>query len=226
MSFKKAWGIPILTLDNYQELKNDPGLQPWGHANPVIDLDKYKELDLSDEQRGELRFAAKTEVVSLLNPKGGIFRGFRTVMKSWATTFCLLPGDYIVIVAEWKHGAEVLTLVPPSGVPSKIDEGSMDNCARREFVEESGIALERVMPLTPNGLPIASRGLTTRFHPYLGIPKMPLKIGPSKLDQNEHLKLFLVPLQDWIAMIHAGMTNEECAVSVTYLALERLGRLK
>ncbi|MEK7631838.1 MAG: hypothetical protein AAB445_03155 [Patescibacteria group bacterium] len=192
----------------------------------LMSFAEYACGELSETERADLRFVPPIEVVQLNKPDGGDFAGFRTRTKNWATTFCLLPDDYVVIVAEWKHGAEEITLVPPSGVPSKIDHGSMDACAKREFEEESGILLEKVVPLAGlNGLPIASRNLTTRFYPFLGIPKLPINPGPSKLDQNEYLKMVLISLPEWLKLINSGETNEECSVSVTYLALQDLGRL-
>ncbi len=226
--FEKKWGIPIVTMHTLQLLQRDPSLQAWHMLTPVENFDTYRTRELTKEQRSELRFAPPIEVVTLQNPNGGLFRGFRTRLNDWATTFVLVNDagvDYVVAVAEWKHGAATFTLVPPSGVPSKADNGDMAACAKREFVEESGIELESVVRLVSSGLPIATRSLTTRYYPFIGFPKMPIVVGPSKLDANEHLKLVLIPLSDWLKMVVGGHTQEECAVSITFLALNYLGRL-
>lgn len=220
------WGIPILTADTVYPYVESVGIKPWPVLERPIDLAMYVASHLTDSQRSELRFAPKAEVVTLQDPKGNPYRGFRTVMKDWSTTFCLLPGDLVVLVAEWKHGANVISLVPPSGVPSKKDNGSMENCAKREFEEETGIALKDVSALCgPDGLPIASRGLTTRFFPFLGRTFEDITVGPSSLDEKEALQLLLMPLNEWLKLIESGRVFEECAVSITYLALRRLGHL-
>ncbi|MEK7569931.1 MAG: NUDIX domain-containing protein [Patescibacteria group bacterium] len=226
-SIKTQWGIPILTADAVYEYLEQVGIRSWPELEPPADLATYIASPLTDEQRTELRYAPKAEVVTHRDPKGNPFRGFRTVMKNWATTFCLLPGDYVVLVAEWKHGANVISLVPPSGVPSKKDNGSMETCAKREFEEETGMGLEHVELLSgPNGLPIATRGLTTSYFPFLGRTFEDIHVGPSSLDEKETLQLLLMPLTEWLQLIETGRVYEECAVSITFLALNRLGRLR
>jgi 8-oxo-dGTP pyrophosphatase MutT (NUDIX family) len=224
---RTEWGIPIVTAETVYPYLDSIGIRPWPELEPPIDLETYIGRDLTDEQRSEMRFAPKAEVVTHRDPQGNPYRGFRTVMKDWATTFCLLPGDLVVLVAEWKHGANVISLVPPSGVPSKKDNGSMEACAKREFEEESGITLKNVIALSgTEGLPIATRGLTSRYFPFLGQTFSDFIVGPSSLDEKETLQLLLMPLTEWLKLIESGRVQEECAVSVTYLALRRLGRLE
>lgn len=225
MNIEKMWGIPVVTSKTVYPFLESIGIRPWSVLEPPVDLETYKAGELSDEQQSELRFAPKAEVVTYRDPQGNPYRAFRTVMKDWATTFCLLPGDLVVLVGEWKHGANVISLVPPSGVPSKKDNNSMEACALREFIEETGITIARVQPLSVNGLPIASRGLTSRYFPFLG-RSIVYTIGTPSLDKNETLQPLLMPLTEWLKLIETGMVQEECAVSVTYLALRKLGRLK
>ncbi len=227
MNTGTQWGIPIVNADTVYPYLESVGIRPWPELEPPVDLATYIASPLTDVQRSELQFAPKAEVVTLQGPKGNPYRVFRTVMKNWATTFCLLPGDLVVLVAEWKHGANVISLVPPSGVPSKQDNGSMEACAKREFEEESGIALKNVTALSgPEGLPMATRGLTSRYFPFLGQKFDDINVGASSLDEKEKLQLLLMPLTEWLKLIEAGKVLEECAVSVTYLALRKLGRLQ
>jgi len=224
---KTKWGIPIVDADMVYDYLASIGIVPWPELEQPTDLTEYLKGPLTDEQKNELRFAPKAEVVIHRDPKGGAYRAFRTVTKNWATTFCLLPGDLVVLVAEWKHGANIISLVPPSGVPNKRDDGDMAICAKREFEEETGIPLVGVESLSSHkGLPIATRNLTTRYFPFLGKTLEEIHLGPSSLDEKETLQLLLMPLNEWLKLIEAGKVLEECAVSVTYLALRRLGRLQ
>jgi hypothetical protein len=226
MRVPMQWNLPIVTAATVFPFLESVGIRPWTKlAEPVL-LDEYRERELTDQQRSELRFAAKNEVVFLQQPMGGEFRGFRTIIKNWATTFCLLPGDFVPIVAEWKHGAEIISLAPPSGVPSKADNGSMSACAKREFEEETGMTLEKVIYLGPmSGIPINCRSLTTTFCPFFGKVAEPLVVGPSKLDATEHLKLVLFPLNEWMKVVLHGMTGDDCSISTTFLALNYLERI-
>jgi 8-oxo-dGTP pyrophosphatase MutT (NUDIX family) len=197
-----------------------------------MDLKDYTAGILTEEEKVDLRFAPKDEVVFLEQPNGKPFTGFRNVGKNWATVFAVLPGDLIPIVGEFKHGAEVISLVPPSGVLSKAEMEissvleRMMACGKREFQEETGMKLKRVTPLSSeHGLPVSTRQSTQRCYPLLGEIELPVRPGPSKLDQTEHLKMVLIPLGEWMVLLNSGKVYEDCAVSTTYLALGKLGRL-
>lgn len=224
---KKAFGLPVVTADTIEKYLNSVELYPWTYAKDPMTLEGYIASGLTPEQQAELRFAPKAEVVFLENPhSGNLFTGFRSLGKNWATTFALLPGNLVPVTAEYKHGVNKIVLVPPSGVPSKADAGSMEACARREFTEETGLQLKSIKPLA-NGEPLAVSGRQNAqvYYPFLGEVDTEAPIGPSKLDQNEHLKLVLVPLQDWLELIERGEAVEDCSASVTYLALRKLGLL-
>lgn len=222
------FGFPVVNAENIFDVLADLGIKPWSKASPVISLDEYIASGLDDAQQAELRFAPKTEVVSLIDHRNRPFRGFRSVGKDWATVFTLLPGDLVPIVGEYKHGADEVTLVPPSGVPTKADLQSGDPmaaCAMREWEEETGLKLVRVEALTDQPLMISGRQSTVRYNPYLGTTVTPLIKGKSKLDDTEQLKMVLVPLTEWLKLIANGRGIEDCAVSVTFLGLQALGRI-
>ncbi len=229
MDIEKKWGFPVVNAENVYKVLADMGVRPWPHVKPPMDLRDYMESPLTDEQKGELRFAPKNEVVFLKQPNGKPYTGFRNVGKNWATVFTLLPDNLVPIVGEFKHGAEVISLVPPSGVPSKteMDISSvmerMAACGLREFEEEAGIKLVRARPLaSEHGLPVSTRQSTQRCYPFLGEFALPIRQGPSKLDKTEHLKMVLIPLGEWMKLIMSGKVYEECAISTTFLALAEL----
>jgi 8-oxo-dGTP pyrophosphatase MutT (NUDIX family) len=225
---KEAFGFPVVDSTNVFEVLAELGIKPWPHTEPVISLSDYMERDLDDEQRAELRFAPVPEVVSLTDQSGKPFRGFRSKGKDWATVFALLPGDLLPIVGEYKHGADEVLLVPPSGVPSKA-ELAIDNpmlaCAKREWEEETGLTLKTIEPLSDSPLIIAGRQSTLRYFPFLGSAAEPIVKGESKLDKTEHLKMVLIPLGEWLKVIANGKGVEDCAASITLLAMMRLGKI-
>lgn len=223
---EKKYGLPVVNANNIFDVLAKLGIKPRKEALPPVDLTDYLKQDLTEAQLKEVeRFAPKTEVVRLDVPDG-VYTGFRTVPKDWATTFVLFPEDYVAIACEYKHGCGALTAVPPSGVLSKVDEGSMAKCALRETSEELGVTLERVIPLQGgHGVPISGRQNSGRYFPFLGVLPKNFSVGPSKLDKSEVLKMVLIPLHDWLTLIARGQTNEMCAGDVTYSALRQLGRL-
>lgn len=232
MNIKKKWGFPIVNADNVYKILEGLGVHPWPHVKPPMDLKDYVAGNLTEAEKADLRFAPKNEVVFLKQPNGKPYTGFRNVGKNWSTVFAVLPGDLVPIVGEFKHGAEEITLVPPSGVLSKAETEisslmeRMKACGGREFEEESGLKLKNVIPLSSeHGLAVSTRQSTQRYYPFLGEVAMPVAPGRSKLDENEHLKMVLIPLSEWLILVNSGRIYDDCAVSVTYLALGKLGRL-
>jgi|WetSurMetagenome_2_1015567.scaffolds.fasta_scaffold534274_1 hypothetical protein len=222
------YGFPVVT-DNIFKVIDDLGIHPWPKVRPTQDLKEYLAGDLGQTAWEEAnRFAPKSEVVFLENPKGGIFRGYRSVGKNWVTVFTLLDG-LIPITVEFKHGSEDICLVPPSGVPARKDfesQNPMENCAKREYLEETGIELEKLIPLSnPKGNAVSPRQSTQRYFPYLGIPKLPVIQTDQRLDKNEALKIILVPLGYWLQLIKENQIVDECAITCTFRALQELGRL-
>lgn len=228
---KTKYGFPIVNASNIFEVVADLGIRKWPYIKPPMDLKDYLAGDLTLKQREEVdRFAPKSEVVFLEDPKGKIFRGFRNIAKNWVTVFSLLEDDLVVLTAEFKHGAEVICLVSPSGVPGRKDFGFEDpmmECARREFWEETGIELDKLILLSgPEGNAVSARQTTQRYFPYLGIPKMPIFQTKQKLDHNEFLRVLLIPLKEWLDLIAKNMIVDECAITCTFRALQHLGRLE
>jgi hypothetical protein len=225
---KTKYGFPVVT-DNIFKVIDDLGIKPWPKVRPTQDLKEYLAGDLDPAAREEAdRFAPKAEVVFLENPKGGTFRGYRSVGKNWVTVFTLLDG-LIPITVEFKHGSEDICLVPPSGVPARKDfesQNPMENCAKREYLEETGIELDRLILLSnPKGNAVSPRQNTQRYFPYLGIPKLPVAQTHQKLDKNELLKIILVPLNYWLRLIKENQIVDECAITCTFRSLQVLGKI-
>ncbi len=227
---KTKYGFPIVDADNVFPVVAQLGIARWPKVAPPKDLGEYLSGNLTPTEKEEAdRFAPKSEVVFLQDPRGNLFRGFRAVAKNWATVFCLLPGDLVPITVEFKHGSEDICLVPPSGVPSRKDFGTtnpMMECARREFLEETGIELKELIPLSgAEGNAVSPRQSTQRYFPYLGIPKQPIVRQKQSLDRHEDLRVILVPWRDWLQLIKENKIVDECAITVTFRALQELEML-
>jgi 8-oxo-dGTP pyrophosphatase MutT (NUDIX family) len=143
-----------------------------------------------------------------------------TIGKPWTTVFALV-GELVVLVAEYKHGADAISLVPPSGIPRSGE--TMDECAAREYLEETGFTVEGLEALAPNGLAVASRNSSIRYYPYIARIPEDSDRQPARLDDTEHIRAVLMPLGDWLELLAAGEVLDDCAYSATFLGLTRLG---
>lgn len=185
-----------------------------------LDLDK-----LSDAQRGQLRFAPVNEVLML---EGSDDLWFRTRARDWACTLVVLPGDFVPLIAEWKHGADIISITPPAGIPRR--EESMAVCAKREFEEETGILLDRVEPVSGSrGYPLSGRKLTETCFPFVGYPLLTadgsLVLRERRLDATENLLTFLMPLAEYYQFLGEQYENECGSFAAAYAALRKLDRL-
>ena len=129
------------------------------------------------------------------------------------------------VAAEFRHGVEAGSLILPGG--KVVKEEDIHSCAKREFEEETGIVLEDVIGFNPAWMPISQRQSTERVYFFLGIPRFPLVVEPHKPDQDEFLKVVVMPLYDWLELISQGreLVDSHSAL-LTLLALRHLGRLK
>jgi len=230
------YGLLVVTADTIFAELEQRGIRAWLQRRPPLDLAKYATGDLTDAQQNELeRFAPQAQATFLTTPQGEHYTGFRTVGKNWATVFSLIPNPseqndpLVPIVGEWKHGAEVMTLSPPAGVPGKEDARflrPMEQCAQREFEEETGLTLLNLTALSDCGIPVSGRQSTPLFFPFLGKVKEPIQPKQYKLDGTEHLQPMLIPLSEWLQLIELGKVLEASAIVVTYMALRRLGWLR
>ena len=230
---KEAYGVPVVeSVEEFVSMPERLGIKPWVQKHPPMGLDAYRAVAHTADLLAELnRFAPKGEVMLLEQPDGKPFTGFRSVGRDWASVFALVPDpDYplqeerrmMPVVVEWKHGAEIIAITPPCGVPKKGE--SMEECGRREFTEETGFELDgEVEALTPEPIAVSGRQTTQSYMPFLGYVKEPVVRGPSRLDDTEFLKLIFVPLSVWVQAMEAGLVRECSAISTTYLAMRRLG---
>ncbi len=222
------YGLPLVNAQNFEVVIDELGVKSWPRTREPMILEEYLKGNLTDEERGELRFAPKTEVVFLEDPLGKEFRGFRPIFRHGVTVFTMSPEDMVIIVADFRHGTEELSLSLPSGTPTRMDMNfpyPMEVCGKREFQEETGFELEKLIPLSPQGIAVHGRPSNQKQFPFLGVVKKPLVIHPEWKDEKEFLTTFLMPLQDWYSLLPSGLVLEY-SLTATYLALKQLGRLR
>lgn len=229
MTQNTPFGYPIATLENLPEVLEELKIKRWNSIAPTVLLEDYLKQDLTPEDHADLRYAPKTEVLFLENPRTKErFTAFRNTGKPWVTVFAVIPheGQLLVpVTVEFKHGFGEVVLVPPSGVKSHADHSFADT-ARREFEEETGFKLERVIQLSGGIMQGATvRQNTGGIYPFLGILKNPIEQGPSKLDHHELLEIVLFPIDEWQKVVLSGQTYDIASTVVTYHALDQLRTL-
>ncbi len=221
---KTPQALPILRLSDLKAELAQHGIVKK-QVESVQLLSELDQASLNEKQRAQLRFAPRTEVVRMKNDSDLWFRSRGT---NWVSVFVLLPGDLVLLTAEYMTGTDMINISPCARVAEKNEP--LSTCALREVREESGIVLERVRHLSAGGLPVSARKSTEIVFPYLGYPKIDedgkVVQVERKLDENEDLLAFLMPLADyWEFLSTPWYDNAVVGCSTGYAALRHLGKL-
>jgi hypothetical protein len=229
-----AYGLPVVTAGTVFSTLAQRGIGPWKElrCEPLLDW-----LGSPSRTKAELldfaRFGPKAEVVYCLKPPAGPlteaereFIGFRERARPWITTLVLLPNPddqsdpFVVIVGEFKHGAWVVSIAPPSGVPNagdRLRRNPWIACAKRVFKSETGLRLSHVRLLTAGPTPLSGRQSDQGYLPAIGLVREPIPVSPQADPvEGRYLRTLLIPWRQWL--LFQTRCTEVCSRDVTWLA--------
>jgi 8-oxo-dGTP pyrophosphatase MutT (NUDIX family) len=154
-------------------------------------------------------------------PSGKVFEATALEFRAWAVVFALTKNQEVVLVRQYRHGAQDIFWEFPGGV---VDDGEnpLDG-ARREMLEETGYtttsSIIEVGKFYPN--PALQTNL---MYGYLAYDVE--KTSAQKLDEAEDIEVHLVPLDELIAMTKRGEFLNGLQVAVLFHALARMNRIQ
>lgn len=153
-------------------------------------------------------------------PNGKPYKAFVLEFDAWANVVALTKNNEVVLVRQYRHGVQEISLELPGGV---VDAGEDPlEGAKRELLEETGYG---------GGTFIE----TGRIYPNPAIQQNSLYcylatdvewVGEQHLDVSEEIEVDLVPLNDMVELVRAGKFKHALNVAVFFQALARLGRVK
>jgi 8-oxo-dGTP pyrophosphatase MutT (NUDIX family) len=146
-------------------------------------------------------------------PNGKVFEATALEFRSWAAVLALTKDQEVVLIRQYRHGAQGVFWELPGGV---VDDGENPlEGARRELSEETGYttsSLIEVGKFYPN--PALQTNL---MYGYLAYDAQ--KTDVQKLDDAEDIEVYLVPFDELIAMTKRGEFLNGLQVAVLFHAL-------
>jgi ADP-ribose pyrophosphatase len=152
-------------------------------------------------------------------PGGKVIEGFVVEYADWVTVVALTKQQELVLVRQYRHGAQKVILELPGGA-SETGESPLQ-AARRELLEETGFTSDNFIQIgcvSPN-----PANQTNLIYSFLALDAE--KVGSQNLDETEEIEVVLKPLEEVIAMAKHGELLQSMQVSAIFFALAYLDRI-
>lgn len=133
-------------------------------------------------------------------PNGAILSPYHILeFAEWVCVIALTAEREVVLVEQYRHGVERLSVELPAGVADQPGESVLD-AARREFREETGHAAEEWHRLGSSNASTARQN--NRIHCFLAFDAR--KVAEQALDPGEMIRVLLVPWDKFLADLATG----------------------
>ena len=137
-------------------------------------------------------------------------------MPDWANVVAVTPDDEVVLVTQYRHGTDRLTLEIPGGVLEPGEDPALG--AARELLEETGFSGgEPVMIGTVHPNPALQDNACTTW-----LIEGARRTAEPQPDEGEDLQVVLVPSMDIPALLREGrITHSLVVAAFHWLELHR-----
>jgi ADP-ribose pyrophosphatase len=152
---------------------------------------------------------------------GKIIDGFMLEFQNWVTVLALTKKQDVVMVRQYRHGAQKVILELPGGAMDAEDENPQQ-AARRELLEETGYTSDKFIQIgcvSPN--PAIQNNL---IYSFLVLDAE--KVADQNLDEAEEIEVELKSLEEVIAMAKTGRLLQTMQVSTVFFALAYWDRIR
>ncbi|MFH1569055.1 MAG: NUDIX hydrolase [Gemmatimonadota bacterium] len=138
-------------------------------------------------------------------------------MPEWVNIIALTPEGKAVLIRQFRHGTGEASLEIPGGVVDAGD-GSLEEAARRELLEETGFEAAEVVHI---GTVTANPAIqNNRCHTFLA--RGARRVSDQRLDRGEDITVVEVALAEVDGLLAAGGIDHTMVVSAFHwLALYR-----
>jgi len=153
-------------------------------------------------------------------PNGQIIEGTVLEFGTWVTVLALTKEQEVVLIRQYRHGAQKVIVELPGGVMDREDKSPLA-AARRELQEETGYTSEWIVQV--GGVSPNPASHTNLIYSFLALDAE--KLNSQQLDETEEIEVFLKPLDEVIAMAKNGDLLQSMQVSTLFFTLAYLNRV-
>ena len=152
-------------------------------------------------------------------PNGKTFEPTVFEFRNWAVVVALTKEREVVLIRQYRHGVQDVFWEFPGGV---VEEGENPvDGVRRELLEETGYAVSNLVEV---GKYYPNPALQTNsMYCYLAFDAE--KVSGQNLDEAEEIDVYLVPLDELIAMTRRGEFSHGLQVAGLFYVLLYLDRI-
>lgn len=170
-------------------------------------------MEISKREQSNHKTLNKTSVFSLSSHestnsegKSGLF--YKLHVPDWINVLALTEDKNVVLVKQYRHGTDEITLEIPGGAVDKEDTHPQHS-AERELLEETGYQSKKWTHL---GTVSVNPAIMNNYcHLYLAEDCK--KVAEQNLDQMEEIEVQTVPLSEFYDMIEREEIDHSLIIS-------------
>ncbi len=135
-------------------------------------------------------------------------------LPDWVNVIAVTPDNHVILVEQYRHGMNTITLEIPGGVIEKHHSEPVE-AARSELTEETGYTAEKWTYL--GGVAVNPAIMNNRCHLFLA--ENCTLTHPQDLDQHEDIRVHLRSMDDFLEAVRTGEIDHSLVTAAVSMYL-------